>query len=80
MKDFNAQEAKKIVESLYSDELHNTLTDIKFKVEKGETVLHVYKPLQRKTIDVLREKGFNVATSPSIAIQRDNLYYTITWW
>ena len=42
MKDFNAQQAKQIVDSLYTDELHNILVDIKTKAEQGETLLKHY--------------------------------------
>jgi hypothetical protein len=79
MKDFNAQQAKQIVDSLYTDELHNILVDIKAKAEQGETVLHIYKPIKGRTVDALRDKGFNVTSHPSIAIQRDDLYYSIYW-
>jgi hypothetical protein len=79
MKDFNAQQAKQIVDSLYSDELHNILVDIKTKAEQGETVLHICKPIKEKTINTLRDKGFKVIDSMSIAIQRDELYYFIYW-
>ena len=79
MKDFNAQQAKQIVDSLYTDELHNILVDIKAKAEHGETVLHIYKKIKGKTVDALRNKGFKVTNQPSIAIQRDGLYYSIYW-
>lgn len=80
MKDFNAQQAKQIVDSLSTDELHNILIDIKAKAEQGETVLHIYKPIKGKTVDALREKGFSVTNHSSIAIQRDEgLYYSIYW-
>lgn len=79
MKDFNAQQAKQIVDSLYTDELHNILVDIKAKAEQGETVLHIYKPIKGKTIDALRDKGFNVTDQPSIVIQKDDLCYSIYW-
>jgi hypothetical protein len=79
MKDFNAQQAREIADSLYSEELHNILVDIKAKAEQGETVLHIYKPIKEKTVDALRDKGFNVKSYPSIAVQHDDLYYSIYW-
>ena len=60
MKDFNAQKAKQIVDSLYTDELHNILVDIKIKAEQDKTVLHIYKPIKSNTVDALRYKGFEV--------------------
>ena len=79
MKDFNAQQAKQTVDSLYIDELHNILVNIKSKSEQGETVLHIYKSIKGKTLDALRDKGFKVIDQPSIAIQKDGLYYSIYW-
>lgn len=79
MKHFNAQQAKQIVDSLYTDELHNILVDIKAKSEQGETVLHIYKPIKGKTVEALRDKGFKVTDQPSIAIQKEGLYYSIYW-
>lgn len=79
MKDFNAQQAKQIVDSLYIDELHNILVDIKNKAEQGETVLHIYKYIKTETIDDLRDKGFKVIHQPSMTIQTDGLYYSIYW-
>ena len=79
MEDFNAEQAKQIVDSLYTDELHNILVDIKNKAEQGETVLHIYKSIKPKTKQVLTEKGFNVVDQPSIAIQKDGLYYSVYW-
>jgi hypothetical protein len=79
MKDFNAQQAKQIVDSLYTDELHNILSDIKSKAEQGEIVLHIYKPINGKTVDALRDKGFDVIRQQSIATQKDGLYYSIYW-
>jgi hypothetical protein len=79
MKDFNAQQAKQIVDSLYTDELHNILADIKSKAEQGEIVLHIYKPINGKTVDALRDKEFDVIRQQSIATQKDGLYYSIYW-
>jgi hypothetical protein len=79
MKDFNAQQAKQIVDSLYTDELHNILVDIKAKAEQGETVLHIYDRIKGKTVDALIDKGFNVTRQPSITLQRDRVYYSIYW-
>jgi hypothetical protein len=79
MENFNAEQAKQIVDSLHIDELHNILVDIKNKAEQGETVLHIYKSIKAKTKQVLTKKGFRVVDQPSIAIQKDGLYYSIYW-
>jgi hypothetical protein len=78
MENFNAEQAKHIADSLYIDELHNILVDIKNKAEQGETVLHIYKSIKSKTKQTLTEKGFKVI-SQSSAIQMDGLYYSIYW-
>jgi hypothetical protein len=79
MENFNAEQAKQIADSLYVNELHNILVEIKKKAEQGETVLYLYKTIKAKTKQVLREKGFEVVDEPSIAIQREGLYYSIRW-
>ena len=79
MKDFNAKQAKQIVDSLYIDELNNILADIKEKAEQGESVLHIYKGIKSKTKKVLVEKGFEVIEQPSIAYAKDELRYSVYW-
>jgi phenylalanyl-tRNA synthetase alpha subunit len=79
MENFNAEQAKQIVNSLYTDELNNILVDIKSKAEQGETVLHIYKSIKTKTRQLLIEKGFKVVNHNSIVIQKDGLYYSIYW-
>lgn len=79
MEIFNADQAKQIVDSLHTDELHSILLDIKIKAEQGETVLNIYKSLKSKTKQVLTEKGFRVVDQPSISIQKDGLYYSVYW-
>ena len=79
MENFNAEQAKQIVDSLHKEELHNILVDIKNKAQEGETVLHIYKNIKGKTKQVLTEKGFKVVDQPSISIQKDGLYYSVYW-
>lgn len=79
MENFNAEKARQIVDSLDTDELHNILVDIKSKAEQGETVLHIYKSIKPKTKQLLTEKGFRVVDHPSLAIQKDGLYYSVYW-
>ena len=79
MENFNAEQAKQIVDSLHKEELHNILVDIKNKAQEGETVLHIYKKIKGKTKQVLTEKGFKVVDQPSISIQKDGLYYSVYW-
>ena len=79
MENFNADQARKIVDSLSDNELHDILVDIKLKAEHGKSVLHIYKPIKNNTVDRLKQKGFEVINAPSIAIQKDSLYYSIYW-
>jgi hypothetical protein len=79
MENFNADSARKIVSSIQNDELHGILVDIKSRAEAGETDLHVYKSLRVATKNELVVRGFDVHNQPSIAIQKENLYYTISW-
>jgi hypothetical protein len=79
MDKFNAEEAKKIATLSYSEELNNLLNDIKYAAHQGQRELHIYRSLKSETVSNLRSRGFNVDEAPSIAIQRDSLYYTITW-
>lgn len=79
MEDFNAQQAKQIVDSLYTNELHNLLLTIKEEAEQGKSILHVHCSLKGKTIEALKSKGFEVIIHPSIAVQRENLHYSISW-
>lgn len=79
MEGFNAEQARQLVDSYYSDELHNILVDIKLAAEVGKTFLHIYESKYSKTIQSLEDKGFRVVKHPGIAIQKDSLYYTINW-
>jgi len=79
MNDFDAKQARDIVDSLENNELNAVLIDIKSEAEKGQTVLHIYKPLKSKTVTALRDKAFKITELPSGAIQRDGLYYSIRW-
>jgi hypothetical protein len=79
MENFNAEQAKHIVDSLHTDELHNILTDIKKEAEKGKSVCDFYRYIEKGTRQVLTEKGFKVIEHPSIAIQKDGLYHSVYW-
>ena len=79
MNDFDAKKARDIVDSLEDNELNDVLINIKSEAEKGQTILHIYQHLKGKTIAELTDKGFDIVFHPSIAIQRDGLYYSIRW-
>ena len=77
--DFNAAEAKKLVDLHNKSELHEILTDIKCLSEKGESSLHLYRDITKETIKELLGKGFEVTKHSSLAVQMDNLYFSIKW-
>ena len=55
------------------------LTDIKCLSEKGESSLHLYYDVTKETIEELIGKGFQVTEHSSLAVQMDNLYFSIKW-
>lgn len=77
--DFNAAEAKKLVDLHNKSELHSILTDIKCLSKKGESSLHLYQDVTKETIEDLIGKGFQVTEHSSLAVQMDNLYFSIKW-
>lgn len=80
MKDFNAKQAKQITDSQYTEQLYDILAQIKYRAEEGKSVLHIYSGHVRdKTKKELTDRGFRVVDHPSIAQQKDNLYYSIYW-
>lgn len=77
--DFNAAEAKKLVDLHNKSELHSILTDIKCLSEKGKSSLHIRHDVTKETIEELIGKGFQVTEHSSLAVQMDNLYFSIKW-
>lgn len=79
MKDFDAKQARAIVDAMGEDGLEAILKDIKKAAENDESVLHIYKPVKTLTITALVKKGFKVTRHPSIGVQKDDLYFSIYW-
>lgn len=78
MTEFNAQQARQISDSLYKDELHDILVDIKNQAEKGENILYIYKKLKENTRKELIKRGFEVITN--INKESDSHYtFHIKW-
>ena len=75
----NAKEARKIADETYSGEYTNILDEIKKESKLGNYKCYIYNHLSGMTIDKLTGLGYTIENSPSIAIQRDGLYYIITW-
>ena len=79
MKEFNAQQARDLVGSLHTDELHSILVSIREAAEKGITICYVHKYLEKTTRKELEEKGFELIIYSSMTIQKEGLYYSISW-
>lgn len=77
--DFNANDARNIIETNDNSELETILINIKKRAEGDKTSLHIYSSLKLKTLSELEKRGFKIYNHPSIAIQKDGLYYTINW-
>jgi len=52
---------------------------IQVEAEMKKTELHIYQYVKEIVLIMLEEDGFEVIRQPSIAIQKDNLYYTVRW-
>lgn len=79
MEKFTAQEARALAQKKYESTLQSLLDDIRVKASEGEFALHIYKPVDKIVLTALEKRGFEVSNHPSIAMQRENLYYTISW-
>lgn len=79
MEDFDAKQARAIVYSLEKDEFNEVLKEIKSAAESGQTIIYLYESINNSTIQKLIDRGFKVESQGSMAIQRDGIYYSITW-
>lgn len=79
MDDFNAESARKISAGIKNKQLLRVLSEIKTEAHKGLDLLHIKYQLNDITIELLKQKGFDVINEPSLATQRDGLYHRITW-
>lgn len=76
---FDANSARELAASAIKGEMNDVLSEIKNQALKGKYVLYLSRPLKRLTVESLRANGFKVSEESSIAIQKDNLYHTISW-
>ena len=85
LKNFTAVSARELVDSLNEEELYEILGKIRIEAQSKKSVLHVYKSLSKATITELGNRGFRVDSGfrvvdqPSIAVEKENLYYSINW-
>ena len=76
--EFDALAARKRFASSTSEKLSEILQKI-YDISKEEQRLHIYEFLHHDVVEALETKGFEVIRHPSIAAQKDSLYYTIKW-
>ena len=76
--EFNALAARKRFASTTSEKLSEILQKI-YDISTEEQRLHIYESLNQGVLKALETKGFEVIRHPPIAVQKDNLYYTIQW-
>ena len=79
MNEFNAKQAKRLVDNYFATEIGKILEEIKEEASKGNSKLYVEKSLSKETLNSIKELGFRIVNHPSIAIQKENLHYTICW-
>lgn len=80
LKNFTAKTARDIIENTLEKKiLNDILRKIKTTTYKGERKLHVYNSLPENVLNELRQRGFVITHHPGIAVQKDDLYYTINW-
>jgi hypothetical protein len=76
--EFDALAARKRFASTTSEKLSEILMQI-YEISKDEQRLPIYESLTTGVLEALETKGFEVIRHPSIAVQKDSLYYTIKW-
>ena len=79
IRDFDAKAAQSLVREQENNELIKVLNDIRTAAMSGDNRCFVYKSLKQQTITMLEDRGFDVKGCDSISIQKDSLYYMITW-
>lgn len=76
---WDAAEAAALVKKVNEAGVTPILVEIFNLAGEGKKKLHIYRSLTGEALDILQAKGFKVYFHPSIDIQKDKLYYTISW-
>ena len=78
---FSAKEALKM--SANSGNIRESEQEIFDSIKKvalkGLRTLQVYKNYPQEVLEILDKEGFSIKFHDSLAIQKDDLYYTIEW-
>lgn len=76
----SAEEAKELTRKVTDVQLEMVNQEIKKAADEGKRKCYIYTGLERETIDTIKEAGYEIYTHPSIGIQKEGLYYTISWY
>ena len=79
MKDLDALQARNLADAKRTSEINEVLEMIISKASKGEYRLVMYKPIESKTIEELKKRGFIVDPTDMLGIQRDGVFNIIHW-
>jgi hypothetical protein len=77
----NAHDAKKRADSSrkVEEQREYIIKEITKTADLGEYEYHVHMSLHKETLIYLNSLAFEIIKHDSLAIQKDNLYYTIKW-
>lgn len=76
---FTAERAREISEKNMPNEIADVIVGIKLQAGRGKTELDVTKLLQEGTLSILKSRGFDVISYPTISVEKNGIYHTIIW-
>lgn len=76
---FTAKKAREISEKNMPNEIAEIIVGIKLQAGKGKTEVDVTKLLQEGTISILKSRGFEVISYPTVSVEKNGIYHTIMW-
>ena len=74
-----AKEAIYAAEAYIPEEVEKILKDISKEAVNGNRVLHYYRPIDDKTVNNLRMRGFVITDKTPKSVQNAKHYYIIEW-
>jgi len=76
---FDAKAARELTDGKSVVEINKQLEEIKIAAASGESHLFLMYHIGVPTVNALMLKGFQVEQMDSLAIQKDGLYFKISW-
>ena len=76
---FTAKRAREISEKNMPNEIADVIVGIKLQAGRGKTELDVTKLLQEGTLNILKSRGFDVISYPTVSVEKNGIYHTIMW-